>query len=163
MPQVTVRYVVFDLLWLGDHDLLRLPYLKRRELLSEVVEPSDAWLVPAQHVGGAADLLDAVTARGLEGVMAKRIDSLYVPGSRSPSWRKVKVRPRQEFVIGGWQAGEGGRTGQLGSLLVGFYDGDELRYAGKVGTGFTVSELARLAGLLPVWPPRRARSSHRHQ
>jgi bifunctional non-homologous end joining protein LigD len=58
-PQVPIRYVVFDLLWLGDQNLLRLPYLKRRELLNEVVEPGDAWLVPAHHVGGAADLLEA--------------------------------------------------------------------------------------------------------
>lgn len=62
--------------------------------------------------------------------------------------RKVKVRPQQELVVGGWQAGEGGRSGQLGSLLVGFYDADELRFAGKVGTGFTGAELTRLGGLL---------------
>jgi bifunctional non-homologous end joining protein LigD len=113
-----------------------------------VVTPDDAWLVPAHHVGGAVDLFAAAQAQGLEGIVAKRVDSRYVPGSRSPLWRKVKVRPQQEMVVGGWQEGEGGRSGQLGSILVGVYEGEQLRFAGKVGTGFTGSELTRLGGLL---------------
>ena len=80
--------------------------------------------------------------------MAKRTDSRYLPGKRSPAWVKVKVRPRQELVVGGWQPGEGGRTGRLGSLLVGYYEGDALRFAGKVGTGFSAGELDRLGRLL---------------
>ena len=87
--------------------------------------------------------------QGLEGLMAKRVDSRYEPGRRSPAWRKVKVRRRQEFVVGGWHPGERGREGQIGSLLVGYHTdepGRPLRYAGKVGTGFTDPELARLGG-----------------
>ena len=101
-------------------------------------------------MGGGAVLLEATRANGLEGVMAKRLDSPYRPGKRSPAWVKVKVRPRQEFVIGGWQPGEGQRTGALGSLLLGYHDPatGELRYAGKVGTGFTAPELDRLGRLL---------------
>jgi bifunctional non-homologous end joining protein LigD len=108
------------------------------------------WRVPAHYVGGGRDLLDAAQANRLEGVMAKRLDSHYRPGKRSPSWRKVKVRPRQEFVIGGWQPGAGNRTGALGSLLLGYHNPTtgELRYAGKVGTGFTSAELTRLGRLL---------------
>ena len=80
--------------------------------------------------------------------MAKRLDSPYLPGKRSPAWRKVKARLRQEFVIGGWQPGEGNREGYLGSLLVGVYDDGVLRYCGKVGTGFNSRELDRLGRLL---------------
>jgi ATP-dependent DNA ligase len=96
-----------------------------------VVKPGDGWLVPVHHVGGSADLLKAAQAQQLEGIVAKRVDSRYLPGKRSPLWRKVKVRPRQEFVVGGWHPGEGGRAGQLDSLLVGHYDGGALRYAGS--------------------------------
>jgi bifunctional non-homologous end joining protein LigD len=149
--QIPVRYVIFDLLYLDGHDLTGptgLTYLERRKLLTEVVEPGDSWLVPAHHLGGGADLLDAARAQHLEGIMAKRTDSRYLPGKRNPAWRKVKVRPRQELVIGGWHPGEGNRSGQLGSLLVGHYEGDSLRYAGKVGTGFKEGELRRLGALL---------------
>jgi bifunctional non-homologous end joining protein LigD len=146
--EIPVTYVVFDLLWLDGEDLTSSPYLERRERLMDVVAPGDRWLVPAHHLGGAADLLAAARAQRLEGVVAKRTDSRYLPGTRSPLWRKVKVRPQQEFVIGGWHPGEGHRDGQLGSLLVGYYEGDALRYAGKVGTGFDAAELARLGRLL---------------
>ena len=86
---------------------------------------------------------------GFEGVVAKRVDSKYEPGRRSPAWRKVKHELRQEFVVGGWSPGQGGATGEIGALLVGYYDADgALRYAGKVGTGFTEAELDRLDALL---------------
>jgi ATP-dependent DNA ligase len=104
--------------------------------------------VPAHHVGGGADLLEAATARRLEGIVVKRNTSHYVPGKRSTDWIKVKVRPRQEFVVGGWHPGEGGLAGKFGSLLVGVYDGDQLRYAGKVGTGYANRERDRLGALL---------------
>jgi bifunctional non-homologous end joining protein LigD len=146
--QVPVKYMVFDILWLDGHDLTELTYLQRRKLLAELVEPGDGWLVPGHHVDGATELLDAARAQHLEGIVVKRVDSRYLPGSRTPAWRKVKVRPRQEFVIGGWQAGEGNRSGLIGSILVGVYEGDQLRFAGKVGTGFKDHELTRLGGLL---------------
>lgn len=146
--RIPARYVIFDLLWLDDRDVTGLPYLKRRELLADVVVPGHGWLVPAHHVGGAADLLDAAKAQQLEGIVTKRVDSPYLPGKRSPLWRKVKVRPRQEFVIGGWHSGERGFAGKIGSLLVGVYEGDKLRFAGKVGTGFTDRERDRVGALL---------------
>lgn len=144
---VPVCYVVFDLLWLNGRDVTGLPYLQRRDLLAQVVEPADSWKVPPHHVGGAADLLEAARAQHLEGIMVKRVDSTYLPGKRSPAWVKVKIRPRQEFVVGGWHPGEGERAGRIGSLLVGYYDGGALRYAGKVGTGFKAQELRRLGDL----------------
>jgi bifunctional non-homologous end joining protein LigD len=145
---VPIAYIVFDLLRLDGHDVYPLPYLDRRRLLFDLLPEGGCWQVPKHRVGDGRELLDAVKARGLEGIMAKRPDSPYLPGKRSPLWRKIKARLRQEFVIGGWQPGEGGRSGHLGSLLLGVYEDDHLRYVGKVGTGFTIRELERLAGLL---------------
>lgn len=140
-----VTFIAFDLLWLDDNDVTGLPYLDRRRLLAEVVEPGPAWLVPGHVIGGGQALYDEAVARGLEGLVAKRVESPYLVGRRSPSWRKVKVRCRQELVVGGWLPGEGNRSGTLGALLVGYHDDTGLRYAGRVGTGFSVAELDRLA------------------
>jgi bifunctional non-homologous end joining protein LigD len=145
---VPIAYIIFDLLRLDGHDVCPLPYLERRRLLMDLVPEEGCWQVPGHRIGEGAALLEATKQRGLEGVMAKRIDSPYLPGKRSPAWRKVKARRRQEFVIGGWQPGEGGRAGRMGSLLVGYYEDGHLRFAGKVGTGFTMHELDRLGRLL---------------
>lgn len=146
---VPITYVVFDLIELDGNDVMPLAYTERRRVLRELLPDDGCWTVPAeQHAGNGEALMNAVRERGLEGVMAKRVDSPYLAGKRSSSWVKAKARLRQEFVIGGWQAGEGNRTGQLGSLLVGVYDGDTFRYCGKVGTGFSMRELSRLAELL---------------
>lgn len=149
--EVPVIYMVFDLLHLDGHDLTALPLADRRRLLDQLLESGPAWRLSPIHDDGAA-LLAAAIERGLEGVVAKRLDSPYEPGKRSRAWRKVKVRRRQEMVVGGWLPGEGVRTGRIGALLVGFHeragDGRPLRYAGRVGTGFTETELARLASLL---------------
>jgi bifunctional non-homologous end joining protein LigD len=137
-------FLVFDLLWLDGNDLTGLPYLDRRRLLADLVDDGDAWRVPAHHVGDGETLLEHARTNGLEGLIAKRVDSPYVPGKRSPAWRKVKIRRGQELVIGGWLPGEGNRTGSLGALLVGHHDQTGLRYAGRVGTGFNEAELRRL-------------------
>ena len=101
--------------------------------------------MPEPEYGSGAALLEAVAARGLEGLIAKRTESLYEIGRRSSAWRKLKVRRRQEVVIGGWLPGEGNRASTLGALLVGYHDdGGALRYAGRVGTGFTERELSEL-------------------
>lgn len=142
-------YIVFDLLYLDGHELTDLPYLNRRQLLGKLLDDGDAWQISPHQLDDGALLLAAARGRGLEGVIAKRQDSLYRPGRRSPSWVKVKVRNRQEFVVGGWMPGAGNRTGQLGSLLVGYYsDGGALHYAGRVGTGFSSAELTRLGEML---------------
>jgi bifunctional non-homologous end joining protein LigD len=147
--EVPVVYVVFDLLVLDGVEAMALPYVDRRRLLCDLLLGSGpGWQVPDHRVGDGSALYDAAAEQGLEGVMAKRLDSPYLPGKRSPAWVKVKVRRRQELVVGGWQPGEGGRAGRLGSLLVGYYEGGRLRFAGKVGTGFSAAELDRLAVLL---------------
>ncbi len=155
-----VTYVVFDLLELDGTPTVDLPYVDRRRLLTDLVEPAPGWTIPTHQVGHGHDLFDAVAAQGLEGVMAKRLDSPYRPGARSQAWRKVKVRRRQEVVIGGWAEGSGGRSGTIGALLVGVHDPDApgrpLRFAGKVGTGFTDRTLADL--LARLGPLARERS-----
>ncbi len=149
--EVPVSYVVFDVLHLDGHDLMGLPLADRRRLLGQVVEPAPRWRTSPVHEDGAL-LLEAADAQGLEGVVAKRADSTYVPGSRTRTWLKVKVRRHQEVVVGGWLPGEGNREGRLGALLVGVHDapgdGSPLRYAGRVGTGFKEAELRRLADQL---------------
>jgi bifunctional non-homologous end joining protein LigD len=172
--EIPVTYAIFDLLYLDGRPTIELPYRRRRELLEQLRLKGPAWQVPAQRVDGGAELLAATAEQGLEGVIAKRLDSPYRPGQRSGEWLKIKNVHRQEFVIGGWLLGKEGRFGQLGALLVGYYgqhDGRRaLRYAGRVGTGFDEPELRRLAGELAarsrrtspfakygVQPPREAR------
>lgn len=146
---VPVAFQVFDLLSFAGHEAVTLPYLERRRLLAELIAPGPAWNVPAHHLDDGAGLLEQMAAMGLEGVMAKRRDSPYLVGRRSPLWRKVKVRNRQEFVVGGWSPGEGRRAGRLASLLIGAHDdAGRLRFCGRVGTGFSDRELARLDALL---------------
>ncbi len=138
-----VTFVVFDLLHFDGTDSTSVRYEQRRELLEQLVAPGDHWRVNDVHDDGEA-LLEAVTETGLEGVIAKRLDSNYQPGKRSPSWRKIKVRRHQELVVGGWGPGKGGRSGRIGGLLVGYYESGELRYAGRVGSGLNDGEIDRL-------------------
>jgi bifunctional non-homologous end joining protein LigD len=141
---VPVTFMVFDLLWLDGNDVSAVPYLDRRRLLADLVEAGDTWQVPAHHLDEGRELFEAARAQGLEGVMAKRTDSTYTPGRRSPAWRKVKVRRRQELVVGGWLPGEGARRSTFGALLVGYHTPGGLHYAGRVGTGFDADNLALL-------------------
>jgi len=106
------------------------------------------WQTPDHVVGNGAAVLAASLENGLEGVVAKKLDSPYLPGRRSPCWLKVKNVVREDVVIGGWLPGEGRRRERIGALLVGVPDEGRLRYAGRVGTGFSEAELDRLAKVL---------------
>jgi bifunctional non-homologous end joining protein LigD len=143
-----VTYMAFDLLWLDGVSLMDRPYLERRAALRALLADGERWQVPDHVVGGGAELLAATREQGLEGIVAKRADSPYEPGRRSGTWRKIKNTNRQELVIGGWLPGEGRRQDRIGALLVGLReseaDGEPLRFAGRVGTGFTEAELDRL-------------------
>lgn len=158
MVEVPVLYEVFDLLHFDGTDTTALPYDDRRRLLTHLLDDAGAarperrcWSLSTAHDDGEA-LWEAAKMHRLEGVMAKRRASPYEAGKRSANWRKVKVRWEQELVIGGWLPGEGARAHRFGALLVGYHDADEpdrpLRYAGRVGTGFTEAELFRLGALL---------------
>jgi bifunctional non-homologous end joining protein LigD len=152
-----VVYAIFDVLYLDGHSLMALPYEDRRARLDALELGGPAWRAPANHPGRGRALLDATEAQGLEGVVAKRLDSRYEPGRRTGAWIKIKHVTRQELVICGWLPGEGRRTDRIGALLMGYWTDDgRLDYAGRVGTGFTertLNELARKLG-----PLRRADS-----
>jgi bifunctional non-homologous end joining protein LigD len=153
-----IVYYVFDLPFYDGHDLRQVPLVERRELLRGLV--SDAGLAQLRFSealeGGAQDLLDSAARLGLEGVIGKRGASTYV-SRRSTDWIKVKTQLRQEFVIGGYTAPRGSRTG-LGALLLGVYnDRGELKHVGNVGTGFNEKTLkSLLAALKPLSTPRTA-------
>jgi bifunctional non-homologous end joining protein LigD len=142
MRDIPVAYVIFDLLWLEGHSTLGLAYRDRRKLLDELELEGPSWRVPAYREGDGRALLEATVAQGLEGVVAKRLDSIYEPGRRSSAWIKVKNRPSQEVVVGGWLPGEGQRENTLGALAVGVHDEGRLVYAGRVGSGFTQETLS---------------------
>ncbi len=143
-----VAFYVFDVLHVDGHDTIGLVYEQRREVLASLLEAGSNWAVPGHRLGGGAELLEATVERQLEGVMAKRLGTTYVPGKRTPNWRKVKNRVRTEVTIGGFSQGSGNRQSTFGALLVGVpaEDGSRtLRFAGGVGTGFDQRMLQSLA------------------
>ncbi len=145
---VPVSYLAFDVLHLDGRPTLKLPYAERRALLDGLALAGASWQSPPYFHGGGAELLAASRERDLEGVVAKRLDSVYLPGRRSEAWVKVKNLRTQEVVIAGWKPGEGRRTGTIGSLLLGVNTEDGLAYAGHVGTGFTEATLRDLRSRL---------------
>ncbi len=143
--RVPVTLVAFDLLFLDGRDLTAAPLEDRRALLEAVVERDPGRLDLTYFVDGEGrTFVEGARELGLEGVMAKRLGSPYRPGRRSPDWRKIKLRNRQDCVILGWTPGRGGRAGTLGALLVGTYVDGRLRWVGQVGTGFAQATLRRL-------------------
>lgn len=153
VAEYPVAFLAFDVLWLDGRALLPEPYTERRAVLESLPLDGRHWQVPVAGQGGdeGEALLAASRRLGLEGVVAKRLDSPYEPGMRSRCWLKVKTRRRQELVVGGWVPGEGGRQNRIGSLLVGYYDGGVLRFGGSVGSGLAERDLRvlgeRLAAL----------------
>jgi bifunctional non-homologous end joining protein LigD len=156
--EAPVTYVIFDVLYLDGRLTIELPFHERRALLERLDLNGPAWRTPAYHVGNGRDFLAITAEHGLEGIIAKRMDSPYRPGERGGGWLKLKNFNRQELVIGGWLAGRGRRSGRIGALLMGYYEQDggrrTLRYAGRVGTGFDESELQRLTAELAARPRR---------
>ncbi|MBA3252470.1 MAG: hypothetical protein H0T66_19705 [Geodermatophilaceae bacterium] len=155
--QVPVTYFVFDALVLSGVDLTGEPYHVRRARLEELGLQGPAWQCPPYFRSGGAEIQAASRASGLEGVVAKRLDSTYRSGQRSEAWRKIKNVQTRDIVIGGWKPGQGGRSGRLGSLMMGLPAAGGLRYVGNVGSGFsdrTLTDLdARLAALATTESP----------
>ena len=151
-----VTYLVFDLLYLDGRSLLDLPYVDRRKLLESLELAGPSWQTPPSFRGGGKDpvgkaVFAASREQGLEGIIAKRLDSKYLAGKRSDCWLKLKNLRTQEIVIGGWKPGEGRRKGAIGSLLLGVPGDEGLDYVGHVGTGFTDKMLRELeADLTPL-------------
>jgi bifunctional non-homologous end joining protein LigD len=152
---VEVKFYLFDCLFYEGIDLTGLPLLERKDVLREVVRYDDTIILTPHRIRGGAAMLRQACARGEEGVIAKLASSRYVSG-RSGSWLKIKCLHQQEFVIGGFTAPQGSRE-LFGALLVGYYEDGELKYAGKVGTGFDRRTLEllhrRLAPLARRTPP----------
>jgi bifunctional non-homologous end joining protein LigD len=171
LGSVPVRLYAFDLLHDKSSSLLKLPYSERRSRLEKLALPDPVGQIPpCWPEGSGPDVMSAATDLGLEGVVAKRLSSPYEPGRRSPYWIKTPLNQTIEVVIGGWKPGSGGRSGQIGSLLLGMHDADgRLRYVGHVGTGFTqamlrdlgerLHRLARATPALDAVPREHARTA----
>ncbi len=140
-----IAFYAFDLLQRNGEELQRRPLHERRAALEEVMRNAEEPLRFSSEIGGNPKrLLEEVCRRGLEGVIGKRNDSVYEPGIRSRCWIKLKCLGQQEFLIGGFTPPEGARK-HFGALLVGYYENDSLRFAGKVGTGFDEALLRSLS------------------
>jgi DNA ligase D-like protein (predicted ligase) len=139
-------FYVFDVLVAGGRDVRSLPLEERRRVLEGVVDWRDPLRMTEQATGDGAALLADACRDGWEGLIAKRLGTPYV-STRSRDWLKLKCTRAQELVIGGFTAPRGSRT-DLGALLVGHFEGGRLRYAGKVGTGFSHETLKDLSGRL---------------
>ena len=143
--KLPVLFFPFDLLYLDGFDLRRTPLAERLEVLARVLRPGPLLQPVLSFEADGVAAYEAAVALGFEGVVAKRRDGAYLEGRRSRQWLKVKARLTADFVVGGWRAGEGGRSGSFGALLLGAYDEDgALRYAGRVGSGFSDRALEEL-------------------
>ncbi|HTM44154.1 MAG TPA: DNA ligase D, partial [Polyangiaceae bacterium] len=148
--EVPVTYLVFDLLQLGDRDLRGLPLLTRKALLAELVRGKGRVRL-LDHIDDGKALFQMCEALGLEGVVAKKVDSAYHPGPRrTANWIKIKHQQQDDFVVVGWTNGQGSRK-ELGALELATFDGKQFIYRGRVGTGFDDATLrtaiAKLAAL----------------
>ncbi|ETK37723.1 non-homologous end-joining DNA ligase [Microbispora sp. ATCC PTA-5024] len=145
VASVPVTFLAFDVLHVGAAPAIAMPYVERRGLLEGILTPGPRWQVPVWFAHAGRTALESSRRLGLEGIVAKRLDSPYRPGRRSPDWTKVKNVATQEVVIGGWKPGAGRRSGMVGSLLMGVHDeAGRLMYVGHVGTGFTEAALRDL-------------------
>ncbi|MDP9237212.1 MAG: non-homologous end-joining DNA ligase [Chloroflexota bacterium] len=146
--EVPAYCYVFDLLYVNGYDLRQVPLAERKTLLRRTLKIGDH-IKYVEHVSeDGEDLHDASVKLGFEGTVAKRANSTYESDSRSRAWLKVKSVQEQEFVVGGYTEGEGSRAKTFGGLLVGYYDGDELRYASSVGSGLNDATLDKLKSQL---------------
>ncbi|MGV9456945.1 ATP-dependent DNA ligase [Streptomyces sp. NPDC003635] len=145
---VPAHLVFFDVMHLAGQPLLQLPYLGRRERLEGLGLDGPHWSTPGALVGHGEQALRATREHGLEGLVCKRLDSVYEPGVRSRNWIKIRNMRSEDVIVGGWLPGKGRITGLPGAVLVGQRTEGRLRYVGGVGTGWSEQERRELAGLL---------------
>ncbi|MEV6840709.1 ATP-dependent DNA ligase [Streptomyces sp. NPDC051133] len=146
--QVPVHLVLFDVPYL-EESLVRLPYVRRRVRLAELELAGPYWSTPGAVTGHGAEALRVTREHGLEGLVCKRLDSVYEPGVRSRAWIKIRNMRAEDVIVGGWLPGRGRLRGLPGAVLVGQRDaGGRLRYVGGVGTGWSEAERTELAALL---------------
>ena len=151
-----IVYYAFDVLVLGGQDVMSEPLAKRRDLLREQVLPKLGEAVRESPVLEASlgDLVEVVRAQGLEGLVAKRLDSRYEPGQRSGAWQKMRTNRAQEFVIGGYTPG----ARNFDPLIFGYFNGNRLIYVGRTRSGFTPVLGRNSSGYSGDWNPLSARS-----
>ena len=163
-------YVLFDLMFLDGRSLLDEPLEERRRLLAKSLRPDPRVRFSEHTDGDGVAAFAAAKERRLEGIMAKDRRSPYEPGRRTLTWQKIKIRPEQELVVGGWTSGIGSAT-DLAALLVGVYEDGSLKYAGKIGTGYSGDKRAELLAVLSglateeqpfVSPPPRSAMRNAH-
>jgi bifunctional non-homologous end joining protein LigD len=148
MKSIPITFIAFDVLYLDGKSIIDRPVEDRKEVLKQLVVPSPKVQVsPAVESEGVA-LMKAAREQGLEGIVAKKKGCAYRPGRRAKDWLKIKVVHDADVVIGGWSPGEGARASYFGSLLVGAYDKEGLRFLGAVGTGFNSKTLEDLVARL---------------
>ncbi|MET7682592.1 ATP-dependent DNA ligase [Streptomyces sp. NPDC005423] len=145
--ETPVHLVLFDVPHLG-HSLVRLPYVRRRAELERLGLGGPCWSTPAALTGHGSEALRATREHGLEGLVCKRLDSVYEAGTRSRSWIKIRNLRTEDVLIGGWVPGRGRLSGRLGAVLVGQRADSRLRYVGNVGTGWNEAERTELTALL---------------
>jgi bifunctional non-homologous end joining protein LigD len=139
-----IVYYVFDVLEIEGEPVVDLPLLERRKLLEGLLDRRSKIVRLSETFDDGQALLDAAKQQRLEGIMAKRLDSKYLPGRRTRDWLKIKTHSEQEFVIVGYTKGTGRRASSFGALVLGYYVSNELVYAGNVGTGFNSKEIEKL-------------------
>jgi bifunctional non-homologous end joining protein LigD len=147
-PGTRYIYVAFDLLEQEGEPLTDLPLTERHARLEKLIDRRNRVVQLSEAFDDGQALYEAAKKQGFEGIMAKKRDSRYFPGRRTRDWLKIKTHGRQEFVIAGYTRGQGRRSGRFGSLILGYYNDEELVYAGNVGTGFTDDEIDRLLAKL---------------
>ena len=147
-PGTPIVYFVFDLLEVDGEPLIDLPIEERRKRLEKLLDKRNRTVRYSETFDDGDALFEAAKQQHLEGIMAKRLGSKYLPGRRSRDWLKVKGHGEQEFVVAGYTRGQGRRQGTLGSLVLATYERGDLVYAGNVGTGFSDREIDRLLGKL---------------
>jgi bifunctional non-homologous end joining protein LigD len=139
-------YYVFDIVWLDHYDYSEVPLIQRKEILDKLIPDSGIIKMSKSFDTPGIQFFESAKKLGLEGIMAKKANSIYRPGERSGDWLKIKANKRQEMVIGGYTKNKGTRK-TFSSLLVGVFENGKLSYTGKIGTGFndkTQKELLRL-------------------
>jgi bifunctional non-homologous end joining protein LigD len=144
----TLALVLFDVLEIDGDPVLEGPLSERRKRLEALVDSSKGGIFVSPQFDDGRALLRAARDQGIEGVVAKKLDSSYQPGRRSTDWRKVKVRASQEVVVVGYTKGQGRRSHSFGALVVAVHEAGGLRWAGNVGTGYSDDEIERLLRLL---------------
>jgi bifunctional non-homologous end joining protein LigD len=145
--QIPAIYMIFDILFIEHYSLLSVQYKDRRTLLDSLNISGPSWQIPPWQKGGGSEMFEAAGQLGFEGIVAKKLDSIYEQDMRRGAWIKTKLVNSQEFVIGGWAPLNDPNLNLIGALLVGYYKNGRLIFAGSVGTGFTEKDRKELRGL----------------